>query len=155
MYLHCKWDRRRESERLFTIHSLPGAGAGRQQELHFHSGIINQWKSLPRDVMGARSVKGVQKGIIQINGRESLQRLLNNEPGSSLWLSSLCAPIATASRAVRAWSFLLFFGWALLSGHVTDGVGRNEALIWPSQAVQCSILRFLLLVQYKMNSVQV
>lgn len=41
--------------------------------------------------MGARSVKGVQKGIIQINGRESLQRLLNNESGSSLWLSCLCA----------------------------------------------------------------
>lgn len=49
--------------------TLPGAGAGKRQEMHFHAIIINQWKSLPRDVMAAKSVKGVQKGIIQINGR--------------------------------------------------------------------------------------
>lgn len=84
LYVHCKLGSRRESEWLFTIHSLPGARAGEQQEVHFHAIIINQGKSLPRDVMGAKSVKGVQKGIIQINGRESLRRLLNNESVSNL-----------------------------------------------------------------------
>lgn len=56
----------------------------KHQEVHFHT--IKLWKSLPQDVMEARSVKGVQKGIIQINGWESHQRLLN----MTFWLGKSC-----------------------------------------------------------------
>lgn len=91
------------AEAVYHSLSLPGARAGEQQEVHFHTVVINQWKSLPRDVMGAKSVKGVQKGIIQINGRESLQRLLNNESGSSLWLSCLCAADCQSQGGTRGW----------------------------------------------------
>lgn len=66
-----KWER----EELFTLSH--NARAGKHQEVIFPAIIIKLWKSLPRDVMEARSVKGVQKGIIQINGRETHQRLLN------------------------------------------------------------------------------
>lgn len=99
--------------------------------MHFHPVIINQWKSLPRDVMGAKSVKGVQKGIIQINGRESLQRLLNNESGSSLWLSCLCAANCQSQEGKKGMDAPSCFALAehLLSGHVRHGVGRDEALI--------------------------
>lgn len=51
------------------------ARTGKHQEVHFHAIIIKLWKSLPQDVMEAKSVKGVQKGIIQINERESYHRL--------------------------------------------------------------------------------
>lgn len=60
---------------LFTLSH--NARTGKHQEVRFHAIIIKLWKSLPQDVMEAKSVKGVQKGIIQINERESHQRLLN------------------------------------------------------------------------------
>lgn len=56
---------------LFTLSH--NTRAGKHQEVLFHAIIIKLWKSLPRDVMEAKSVKGVQKGIIQINGRESIR----------------------------------------------------------------------------------
>lgn len=68
---------------LFTLSH--NARTGKHQEVHFHTIIIKLWKSLPQDVMEAKSVKGVQKGIIQINGRESHQRLLN----MTFWLQPL------------------------------------------------------------------
>lgn len=87
--------------------------------------------------MGAKSVKGVQKGIIQINGRESLQRLLNNESGSSLWLSCLCAADCQSQEGTKGVDAPSCFSLAehLLSGHVRHGVGRDEALIRPSLPV--------------------
>lgn len=77
-------ERGKASNCLLFIHSH-NVRTGKHQEVHFHAIIIKQWKSLPQDVIEAKSVKGVQKGIIQINGRESHQRLLN----MTFWLQPL------------------------------------------------------------------
>lgn len=121
---------RRESEQLLRIHSLPAARAGKQQEVHFHTIIINQWKSLPRDVMGAKGIKGVQKGIIQINGRESLQRLLNNKSSSSLCLSCRRAAKCQSQGGKQGMGSCLSLAEHLLSEvQFRDGAGRDEAWI--------------------------
>lgn len=80
---------------LFTLPQ--SATTGKYQEVRLHT--INLWKSLPQDVMEARSVKGVQKGIIQINGRESHQRLLN----VTFWMQPLAweVPVRWIAKARR------------------------------------------------------
>lgn len=78
--------------------TLPqSATTGKYQEVHLHA--INLWKSLPQDVIEAKSVKGVQKGIIQINGRESHQRLLN----VTFWMQPLAweVPVHWIAKARR------------------------------------------------------
>lgn len=70
---------------------------GKHQEVRFQAIIIKLWKSLPQDVMEGKSVKGVQKGIIQINGRETQQRLLI----VTFWLQPVAWEVSVQIAKVR------------------------------------------------------
>jgi len=82
---------------------------GKHQEVHFQTIIIKLWKTLPQDVMEAKSVKGFQKGIRQFNGRESHQRLLKmtSWPHHLAWEVSVLLTARARRRPIREWSFML------------------------------------------------
>lgn len=95
--------------------------------MHFHAIIIKLWKSLPRDVTEAESVKGVQEGSIQINGRVSHQRLLH----MTFWLKRLAREVSAllvakaTSSLVREQSFILHL-WPAICYWSTSETGNGE-----------------------------